>query len=247
MRAMRIACVQHEETTPPAAVRAWAQASGHDFRVVRSELGEALPTTADSDLVVVLGGSMNVTDIPVLPWLGDVRGWLGDVVRAGDLPLLGICLGAQLLADVLGGTAGPIDEPERGWMRFQLSPAGRSHPLTAALPAEFEAFQSHGQGFTLPPGAEDLIDCDGWPGQGFAWGPRCLAVQFHPEFDEQVIRTIAGKPTTWRGPGVRSAESMLERLHERIEAQNQVLHAMLDALAATAARAEGAAPHTTLT
>src|SRR5437764_42211 len=119
---MRVTCVQHEAETAPGAIRHWAERAEHELQIVRADRNDSLPTSAsDTDLIIILGGTMNVPDAEQLPWLARERQWLCDLLERNDVPLLGICLGAQLIADALGADVGPIAEPERGWMRFELT------------------------------------------------------------------------------------------------------------------------------
>ena len=136
---------------------------------------------------IVLGGDANVDEEDAHPWLREEKALIGELI-AERVPLLGVCLGAQLVAEVAGGHVGPLAEgAEVGW--HEVTATGARDPLFDALPQRFKAFQWHGYGFALPPGATELAR--GACGvqafrleQAPAWG-----IQFHAEVDAP---TVAG-------------------------------------------------------
>jgi GMP synthase (glutamine-hydrolysing) len=134
------------------------------------------------DAAIVLGGAMNVDEEDRHPWLADEKAVLRELLRA-DVPLLGVCLGAQLVAEAAGGTVRRAAQPEIGWHGVDLSAAGREDPLLGSLAPGFTGFQWHSYEFDLPPGAQEL-----------ARSPVCLqaarlaeaawVIQFHAEVSE---------------------------------------------------------------
>lgn len=196
---MRICCIQHSERVRPQGVADWAAARGHELDIVRIDLGEALPNPADVTALVVLGGGMNTDEAQLHPWLDIERAWLRQVLATGEARVLGICLGAQLLAEVLGGSVGRAPEREVGWHRIALTAEGRRSPLLGTLPDEFDAFQWHGDAWTLPPGAELVATGADGSGicqtQAFTWKGRVMGVQFHPEFTYERTTELAASTT----------------------------------------------------
>lgn len=155
--------------------------------VVDVEAGEALPDPAAPRAVVVTGSSALVTER--LAWSERTRAWLPEVVTRGT-PLLGICYGHQLLADALGGevAANPRGR-EIGSIVVTFTEEGARDPLFAGLPEVVRVSASHRQHVRrLPPGARHLAHNDADPHQAYAVGPRVWGVQFHPEWDHDVIR-----------------------------------------------------------
>ncbi len=146
---------------------------------VRPSAGDGFPPTAGADGVIVLGGSMGAYEDTKYPWLVEEKAWIAQVVADG-VPMLGICLGAQLLAAANGGRAFRSErQVEAGVYRLHLSDAGRRDPV---MPHAGEAvFAVHGDTFELPQGATLLASSDGYM-QAFRIGPA-LGVQFHPETD----------------------------------------------------------------
>jgi GMP synthase-like glutamine amidotransferase len=156
------------------------------YRTLRLHLGDPIP----SDLrrfkaIVSLGGTISAKDDELSPCFRDEVPFLRSAVVAG-IPVLGICLGAQLLARALGGSVRRAPVEERGWSTVRLTPAGERDPLFAGIASPLRAFHWHQDTFVLPPGAELLATGDACRNQAFrfamAWG-----VQFHPEIDAGMI------------------------------------------------------------
>ena len=133
---------------------------------------------AKADLLVVLGGPIGAYEDDLYPFLGEELA----VIRrrlAGGKPLLGICLGAQLIARAMGAKVYPGPAKEIGWSALRLTAAGRQGPLAAL--ADVPVLHWHGDTFDLPAGAARLASTDLCANQAFAVGRQVLAFQFHPE------------------------------------------------------------------
>lgn len=141
---------------------------------------DPVPDDLTYDRVVVLGGAMGAYDADRFGWLAAEKQWLSSLVAA-DVPVLGICLGAQLLADALGGRAYKAESPEAGVVRLRLSDEGRRHPVVSL--AQPSVFSLHQDTFSLPPDATLLASTDRFP-QAFMVG-SALALQFHPDADSE--------------------------------------------------------------
>ncbi|MBN1586182.1 MAG: glutamine amidotransferase, partial [Candidatus Omnitrophica bacterium] len=134
---------------------------------------------------VVLGGPMNVDEVDEYPYLGPLREWLAAALRA-DLPLLGVCLGAQLMASALGAAVRPGEMKEIGFHSIELSEEGKADPLLNSVAADgcLQSFQWHGDGFEIPQGAVRLAGSGLFPNQAFRYGRNSYALQFHLEVTE---------------------------------------------------------------
>ena len=146
--------------------------------LVEWESSAGLPPDEDYDALMVFGGRTNPDEDGGKPWLADELELLRGHLDACT-PMLGVCLGAQLLARVSGGRAFPLDEAERGWADVQLTAAARDDPLFAAWPERVRAFESHGYSLEPPAGAVELAR--NRQVQAYRIGARVWGVQFHPE------------------------------------------------------------------
>jgi GMP synthase (glutamine-hydrolysing) len=183
----RVLVVQHEEFEGPGTLR--EALAGAEIRVVRTFAADPVPRTLEEDALVVLGGGMAVYDRDRLPHLGDTI----ELCRAavtGAKPVLGICLGSQLLAASLGAAVGKAPRKEIGWFGVTLLPEARGDALFDLLPRRFPAFHWHGDAFTLPEGAVPLASSAMTPLQAFRMGDRAWGIQFHLETDEQVLEAM---------------------------------------------------------
>lgn len=222
MKPVRI--FRHVACEPPGYLGAFLKARGCPWEVVC--LDEGLPVPRDLETIaglVLMGGPGSVNAPPA--WMREEL----DVVRRAlerDIPLLGICLGAQLVCQALGGRVTPGQTLEVGWHTVeQLTPAPAPRWF-AGLPARFEVFQWHAHNLSLPPGATTLL-CGGCaPLQAFAHG-NTLAMQFHLEMTPGSIREL-----TRRYPGdmqpVSECVQDAATITAGLEARTRRLHAIAD-------------------
>ena len=158
---------------------------------------------SQGEALVVLGGLMSVND--PLPWLRQEERYLMRAISS-DVPVLGVCLGAQLLARCLGARVYAMERKEIGWHPVHLTEAGRDDPLFRGLPAEETVFQWHGDAFDLPHGSEKLASSDLCPNQAFRHGSNLYGIQFHPEVTPEIIAAwyredgSCGTPREAEGP-----------------------------------------------
>ncbi|MGW5425016.1 type 1 glutamine amidotransferase [Streptomyces sp. NPDC003943] len=187
----KVLVVQHEDGAGPGLVGERLRAAGLDARVHHPWRGEELPVSLDGWAgLIVLGGSVNCEDDSTAPWLPRVRALIREAVEA-RVPVLGVCLGGQLLAHVLGGSvAARAEGPELGPVPLRRLPSAAGDPLFGALPEGALAAQWHWDEIDrLPPGAVPLLTGDDCRHQAFRVGACAWGVQFHPE---ALTGTIAG-------------------------------------------------------
>jgi GMP synthase-like glutamine amidotransferase len=194
---MRMAVLQHVEFEGPAAVADWAAGRGFPLRVFHLYRDTTLPSLSDFDMLTVMGGPMSANDEARLGWLGPEIALVREAIAA-DKIVLGICLGAQIIAKALGARVYPGGTKEIGWFPVQRT---GSHSLFDGLPDSFTTFHWHGETFDLPHEATSLAKSKITETQAFAVGQRVLGLQF-----------------TWRQPRkvcarslkVRATKSVLE-------------------------------------
>jgi len=181
---------------------------------------------------------MNVYQEREFPWLAEEKRFIRAAIDEGKL-VLGICLGAQLLADVLGGEVVRGEQPEIGWYPVELTVDGGDSAVFRVLPTRFETLHWHGDTFTIPPGAVRTASSVATPNQAFEYANgRVVALQFHPEATlgswSELAQECADElaaPGTW----VSSAGEMFLST-ERFERNNELLFNLLDAMAARGVR-----------
>ena len=178
--------VQNDPQCPPGGCGSLLASAGHPFRILAGYSDEAFPDAAGLDGVIVLGGEMGVHDTRQYPHLVRVLSFMAQALQAGT-PLLGICLGGQLLAHLAGGVvSSPSPHGEKGVCRVELNREGASDPLFRGVASPFLTFQLHGDSFSTPPGATLLAGSAACPAQAFRFG-SAYGVQFHPEVDRAIV------------------------------------------------------------
>ncbi|MFC9394452.1 type 1 glutamine amidotransferase [Streptomyces sp. NPDC057027] len=185
--------VQHEEDAGPGLVGEHLVRGGLRLDVIRAWRGEALPETLGGHAgLVVLGGSVNCEDDEAAPWLPGVRALVREAV-AGEVPLLGICLGGQIVAHALGGSVAQRPQgPEVGAVPLRRLPDAEGDPVLGGVPEGAPAAQWHWDEVDrLPAGAVPLLSGDDCPYQAFRVGSAGWAVQFHPEAGADTVAAWA--------------------------------------------------------
>jgi GMP synthase (glutamine-hydrolysing) len=174
----QILVVVHQETSNPGLVGEKLRSRGYHLDIRCPALGDPLPATmAHHDGAIVFGGPMSANDDDTLPFIRTELDWIPRVLAAGK-PYLGICLGAQLLARVLGGTVAPHPEEYREIGYFPLAPTDVGE---AYIPHPMTVYHWHREGFSLPGEAVPLATGETFPNQAFMYQDTAFGLQFHPE------------------------------------------------------------------
>jgi GMP synthase-like glutamine amidotransferase len=229
---MRIHCLTHVPFEGPAGIADWAQARRHALTVTPLYAGYPPPDAASYDWLVVMGGPMGVGDEAAYPWLVVEKRAIRDAIDAGKT-VLGVCLGAQLIAEVLGARVYRNAHPEIGWMSIELTPEALESPLFGFLPPSLQVFHWHGDTFDLPPGAVHLARSGACAHQAFSCAGRVLGLQFHLESTPASVRDLVTHcaDEIRPAPYVQGAERMLAAAPEEYRAINGALFGILDRLA----------------
>jgi GMP synthase-like glutamine amidotransferase len=222
---MRLHALQHVPFENLGAIADWAAERQAAVTYTRFFEDPALPPLEDVDFLVVLGGPMSVNDEAQHPWLDAEKRYLLQALDR-QTPLLGICLGAQLIASALGARVYPAPAKEIGWHPVFGEPA----PADAfAFPAQIDVFQWHGETFDLPPGARRLARSAVCPNQAFQCGTRAIALQFHlettPSSAQALVHNCADELVP--GPHVHSAQQILCAPPTRYAHINALLRSLL--------------------
>jgi GMP synthase-like glutamine amidotransferase len=236
---MRVHYLQHVPFEGIGAIDDWIRAGGHALSGTKlfettagPAAGPGFPNPADVDLLVVMGGPMNVYEHEKYPWLRAEKAFIVEAVGAGRA-VLGICLGAQLLADVLGGTVTRAPQREIGWWPVEITPAGRATAVFSDFPNGLTVLHWHGDTFAIPSGATNVASSQACPHQAFALDDgRLVGLQFHLEETRDSLAALvanagddlASDPSE---PWVATADDLL-REDAPYEACRALLFTMLD-------------------
>lgn len=231
MSTFRICSLEHAEAEGAGKIAAWTVRRGYPLQVVRLDRGEALPALEDFEMLVIMGGAMNVYQDRDYPWLPGERALVAAAIQAGKV-VLGVCLGAQLIADALGGRVVQNRVKEVGWFPVRKC---TPHELFASFPEECTAFHWHGDTFGLPVGAVRIAESEACANQAFVFGDRVVGLQFHVEVTPEAVRGfLVGaddylQPEKW----VQTASALREAAPDLSET-DRGLEVLLDGLAKVA-------------
>ena len=180
--------LQHVWCEPPGRIEAAVRAAGVRPRLVRVYAGDPVPPRmGDAAGLVVMGGPMGVYEHEAHPFLRKELRLIEDALHLGR-PVLGTCLGSQLLAAALGASVRPGARKEIGWHEVRLSDEARTDALLAGLPPSFTALHWHGDVFDLPAGAVRLASSELTENQAFRYGGSAYGFLFHMEITEAILR-----------------------------------------------------------
>ena len=217
---------RHFPTEGPGYFAEFLDRRGIRHRTIKVDQGEPVPESiADIPGIVFMGGPMSVND--PLPWIPKVLHLIRQAV-AKNVPVLGHCLGSQLMSKALGGRVRRHRVKEIGWLPVQAVDSPVASKWLRGLPPRFEAFHWHGETFSLPPGASHILRSRYCRNQGFVIG-NSLALQCHIEMTPDMVRT-------WAEAGEREiaqAQPSISvqrraRLLQSLHARNQRLHRVAD-------------------
>lgn len=244
---LRIHALFHTDYAELTYIKQWAHSHHHSINVSRSYNDEPLPAQDSFDWLIVMGGPMSVHDEGKHPWLIAEKRLIKQSIDAGKT-VIGVCLGAQLIAHCLGARVQPSGVKEIGWLPIQLTPEGRAHPLLQDLPKQnFTVFHFHGDGFDCPQGAISIATSKAWANQGFiyqtplhkALGTWIMGWQCHFEVTKESLAkmVVNGNDAIQNGlidyPNtVQSADEIITLGDKYIAENNARLAAMLNRIAA---------------
>jgi GMP synthase-like glutamine amidotransferase len=237
---MRVHVIQHVTFEGPAAITRWADDRGHQLTTGLAPF-EEYPPVEETDLLVIMGGPMAADDETSNPWLLAEKHFIATVISSGR-PVLGICLGSQILAEVLGGRVKRNDQPEIGWFDVERTIHGAEEPLFSGWEEPVCVGQWHSDTFELPLGIEPVLSSAACRNQAFVFDGRVVGLQFHLEWTkaslEQLISECSDEFSAWN-PMIQTPEKILRGAHFEIPGSHAKLCFLLDGLAYIGAGAAG--------
>ena len=223
---MRAHYFQHVPFEGLGSIGHWLRAAECEVTKTRFFESAVLPDINEIDLLVVMGGPMSVNDENVLPWLVPEKRFIHDFIKK-EKPVLGICLGAQLVANAMGAAVYRNTLKEIGWFPIQgVSTTGSSN---FSFPSSLEVFHWHGETFDLPAGATLLARSEGCENQAFQLGRSVIGLQFHLETTPESIREIVSNCRDELIPSqfVQTADEILSAKSEKFESINLIMNDVL--------------------
>lgn len=222
---MRLHYIQHVPFEGPANIQSWAENQGWQISGTHLYRPDKLSAPDELDWLVIMGGPMNIYEEKGYPWLAAEKRFIGKAIEK-DKIVIGVCLGAQLIADVLGGRVVRNRHKEIGWFPVSLRPEAFESAPFRDFPVKFPAFHWHGDTFSLPPGAAMLAESEACPAQAFSHnGGRVLALQFHLESSVDSVRALIQNCSDELidGQYIQSADAILENTENFASIYNTML------------------------
>jgi len=183
---MKVHVLQHVSYEDIGSMATWLENFRADVGYTRFFNNPALPSLKDLDLVIIMGGPMSVNDESTLPWLRAEKKFIRDAVESG-VSVLGVCLGAQVIASALGARVYRNAHKEIGWFTIEAIPGATN---TFNFPEKCMVFHWHGETFDLPPGAVHLAKSAICENQAFQVGHNVIGLQFHLEATPESVGAI---------------------------------------------------------
>jgi len=210
---MKVHCIQHVEFETPGTIVEWMEIRKHSLSNTLLYRNENFPRMDNFDLLIIMGGPMNIYEYKKYPWLREEKAFIEEAISEGKA-VLGICLGAQLIADVLKAEVFKNNYKEIGWFPvFTVKPEVSETSLLKSFPEKFIAFHWHGDTFSLPEGAKQLFASEACKNQGFIYRNRVIGLQFHLEMNNMTIRNVIGncRDELIEGKYIQNEEKMMDK------------------------------------
>jgi GMP synthase-like glutamine amidotransferase len=224
---MKLCYFQHVPFEGLGCIEDWAKFENHVLSFTRFFQNDPLPQLGEIDWLIVMGGPMGALDEGKYSWLVAEKRFIERAIIAGKV-VIGICLGAQLIADVLGAEVYPNPFKEIGWFPIQLTPAAQRSELFDFMSGQQEVFHWHGDTFDLPDGAVHIARSDACRNQAFVYKDKVIGLQFHLELTSENVRNLIENCSAdlVEGAFIQSPSEML--LHkEAFEETNRTMDKLL--------------------
>jgi GMP synthase-like glutamine amidotransferase len=224
---MRIHYFQHVPFEGLGNIEDWIKSQNYRLSATRLYAADPLPDLDEIDLLIIMGGPMGADDDKIYPWLTAEKRFTEAAIQAGK-KVLGICLGAQLIATVLGARVYPNVHKEIGWFPLTLTIEGRAAEVFKGCPAKLPVFHWHGDTFSLPAGAARLAETIACRNQAFAQG-NVVGLQFHLDVTRESVEQLVANCGTElvSAPYIQTPQQLLRPADEFAEIR-KYMYKLLD-------------------
>jgi GMP synthase-like glutamine amidotransferase len=224
---MHIHFIQHMPFEHPATIADWAAEKNYISTYTKVFEDAVFPSMDAFDMLVIMGGIMGVYEEEQYAWMAKEKLFIKKAIE-NNKKVLGVCLGAQLIAEILGAQVFPHTVKEIGWLPVEKVEA---HKLTNELPQTFTTFHWHGDTFTLPPGAIHLFKSNACKQQGFAYNNHVVGVQFHMEVKEGLLNDMTEheRAELIKDDYVQTEDEIKSMMQHYISGQKKFMYNLLDA------------------
>lgn len=225
---MRIYFFQHVPFEDPAYLAEWAQNRDISLQKIALHENEPFPSLDSCDALIVMGGPMGANDEHAYPWLKKEKKFIEKAIET-DRVVIGICLGAQIIASVLGARVFKNAHKEIGWFSVKKIPTADQSVIGKSLPERFMAFHWHGDTFDIPSGAVHLAESEACKNQGFVFENRIVGLQFHLESTRLSIEALIENCGIELIPAqfIQTA-GMIRQGYHHIESSNSLMAGLMD-------------------
>jgi GMP synthase-like glutamine amidotransferase len=227
---LKIHTLQHVSFEGLGCINQWITTKGHTVNYTKLYDNPQFPVLDEFDWLIVMGGPMGVYDEAMYPWLKEEKEFIRRAIEGGKT-IVGICLGSQLIAEVLGAKVYPNKRKEIGWFDIQKTEFAKSQPLLEQIEEQFTVFHWHGDTFDLPAGSERLFSSAVCLNQAFLYKKKVLGLQFHFEVTSHTLKEMIenGMSELVEDKTIQSATKILEQTNY-IDSNNQKMFQILDYL-----------------
>jgi GMP synthase (glutamine-hydrolysing) len=226
----RLHYLQHVPFENIGTIRSWAETAGMQINGTRLYNREHLPSIGEFDWLIIMGGPMSVSEEPLYPWLRKEKNLIRQAIEHRKV-VLGICLGAQLIADVLGARVHPNAHREIGWFPVHKTGATRQSTVSDAIPNGLQVLHWHGETFDQPEGTIHLGRSEACNNQGFSLDDRIVGLQFHLEVTPRNLeRMIRHCRNEMDGSHYVQTPEMMLSDRERFTSANRVMGNLMKCL-----------------
>jgi len=226
----KILILQHVPYETPGCIENWINEKSYSYKITKLFNGETLPEVSGIDWLIVMGGPMSVNDTEKFPWLIDEKHFIREAAGKGKV-VIGICLGSQLIAEVLGSRVYKNAEKEIGWFPVIKSSDRANSPLLKKFNNTETVFHWHGDTFDIPEGSLHTFTSRACRNQCFIYNERVLGLQFHVEVTEDLLESmlVNGLEEIVPAQYIQDVDSIRNGT-SNIKRNNELMYSILDEL-----------------